>query len=186
MANAPAYGEAAGMSLRHRPARLHRGLHLIEFLIAVMVLAVLLALAWGPWQRMLRHFQAETLRAELVTSLSMARSAAITERRRVTVCGSSDGMTCDQAWRQGWRVQVEPANSATGARRELRVHRARQRHVDLRASDNRPDVRFRPDGRNAGTNQSIVLCVDGQEHSRVIISVPGRVRSQRPQRPIPC
>ncbi|KRG55894.1 GspH/FimT family pseudopilin [Stenotrophomonas maltophilia] len=174
------------MSLRHRPARLHRGLHLIEFLIAVMVLAVLLALAWGPWQRMLRHFQAETLRAELVTSLSMARSAAITERRRVTVCGSSDGMTCDQAWRQGWRVQVEPANSATGAGRELRVHRTRQRHVDLRTSDHRPDVRFRPDGRNAGTNQSIALCVDGQEHSRVIISVPGRVRSQRPQRPTAC
>ncbi|EKT4087466.1 GspH/FimT family pseudopilin [Stenotrophomonas maltophilia] len=174
------------MSLHLRPARLHRGLHLIELLIAVMVLSVLLALAWGPWQRTLRHFQAETLRVELVASLSMARNAAITERRRVTVCGSSDGMRCDQAWSQGWRVQVEPANSATGAARELRVHRARRRHVDLRTSDHRPDIRFRPDGRNAGTNQSIVLCMNGQEHSRVIISVPGRVRSQRPRRPIPC
>ena len=95
-------------------------------------------------------------------------------------------MMCDQAWSQGWRVQVEPANSATAAARELRVHGTRQRHVDLRTSDHRPDVRFRPDGRNAGTNQSIVLCVDGQEHSRVIISVPGRVRSQRPPRPTAC
>jgi len=186
MVNAPAHVEAGGMSHRPGPARLHRGLHLIELLIAVMVLSVLLALAWGPWQRTLRHFQAEALRAELVASLSMARSIAITERRRVTVCGSSDGMMCDQAWSLGWRVQVEPANGATGAGKELRVHEARQRHVDLRTSDHRPDVRFRPDGRNAGTNQSIVLCVDGQEHSRVIISVPGRVRSQRPPRPTAC
>lgn len=167
-------------------ARPARGFQLIELLLIVMLLAVALALAWGPWQRALRHLQAESLRRELVASLSLARSTAITERRRVSVCGSSDGHQCDQAWSRGWRVRIESRTAAEGPGRLLRTHTSRQHRVELRASDHRPEVQFRPDGRNAGTNQSIVLCVDGYEHSRVIINVPGRVRSQRPRQPVAC
>ncbi|HFK2921410.1 TPA: GspH/FimT family protein [Stenotrophomonas maltophilia] len=171
----------------HAPtARPARGIQLIELLLILMLLAVALALAWGPWQRALRHLQAESLRRELVASLSLARSTAVTERRRVSVCGSSDGQQCDQAWSRGWRVRVEARTAGGGPGRLLRAHTTSQRRVELHTSDHRSEVQFRPDGRNAGTNQSIVLCVDGYEHSRVIINVPGRVRSERPRQPAAC
>jgi len=30
------------------------------------------------------------------------------------------------------------------------------------------------------------VCLDGQLHSKVMVSVPGRIRSERPNRPMPC
>ena len=54
MVNAPAYVEAGGMPHRLRPARLHRGLHLIELLVAVMliVLGTLAAFALVKYKRL--------------------------------------------------------------------------------------------------------------------------------------
>ncbi|WP_368865214.1 GspH/FimT family pseudopilin [Stenotrophomonas maltophilia] len=173
-------------TLCKHPARKARGLHLPEMLVVLMILCVLLAVAWRPWQRAMRQLQAESLRAQLVGSLSLARSTAITEGRPVTVCGSGDGSRCDNRWSQGWRVQVEPRVASGGMTTLLHTLENRNRHVELRASDHRAHIRFRADGRNAGTNQSIVLCVQGLEHSRVIINIPGRIRSLRPRVPTPC
>lgn len=169
------------------PMRLARGLHLLELVIALMVLSVLLALAWAPWQRTLLHLQAESLRAELTSSLALARNAAITQRRRVTVCGSSDGLNCSNAWSQGWLVRIEPSPwAAATATTVIHVRDRLPVPVRIRSSQHRPHVQFLPDGRNAGTNQSLLLCVDDREHSRVIINVGGRVRSERPRFEKPC
>ncbi|UEX19589.1 GspH/FimT family pseudopilin [Stenotrophomonas sp. SI-NJAU-1] len=174
-------------TLLPHPARLSRGLHLLELVIVLMVLSVLLALAWGPWQRTIRHLQAESLRAELATSLALARSTATTQRRRVTVCGSDDAVNCGNAWNQGWLVRMEPPPwaAATDAA-VIHVREPLPAAVRMQSSQHRLHVQFLPDGRNAGTNQSLLLCVDGKEHSRVIISVGGRVRSERPRSEKPC
>lgn len=169
------------------PARLARGLHLLELVSVLMVLSVLLALAWGPWQRTLRHLQAESLRAELTSSLVLARNTAITQRRRVTVCGSADGVNCSNAWSQGWLVRTEPSPwAAATAAAVIHVRDRIPPPVRMESSQHRRHVQFLPDGRNAGTNQSLLLCVNGKEHSRVIINVGGRVRSERPRSEKPC
>lgn len=163
------------------------GFHLMELLLVVMLLAVLLTLAWGPWQHLVARLRADTLRAELTGSLVLARSTAVTQRRRVTVCGSLDGMTCSQEWSLGWLVRTE--DSPWGAAAPGKVVHVRDRQpggIRVQTSQHRPHVQFLPDGRNAGTNQSLVLCVDGREHSRVVINVSGRVRSERPRSPVDC
>ena len=173
-------------SLR-RPARLLRGIHLLELLAVLMLLAVLLALAWGPWQRALRYLQADALRSELVSSLVLARNTAIAQHRRISVCASAAGEGCGTDWEVGWQVQLEARTPATGEPpRVLRRYTPRHAHVRLLTSTHRPQVQFRSDGRNAGTNQTLRLCVDGYEHSRVVISVPGRIRSLRPRTPQRC
>ncbi len=167
-----------------RPAR---GLQLVELMLVVMLLSVLLALAWGPWQRFVARVGADTLRAELSSSLVLARSTAVTQRRRVTVCGSQDGLSCSQEWSHGWLVRTEDspwAGAAPG--KVVQVHERNPGQIRVQSSRYRPHVRFLPDGRNAGTNQSLLLCVDGREHSRVVINVTGRVRSQRPRSPADC
>jgi len=159
----------------------------MELLLVVMLLAVLLTLAWGPWQRLVARLRADTLRAELTGSLVLARSTAVTQRRRVTVCGSLDGMSCSQEWSLGWLVRTE--DSPWGAAAPGKVVHVRDRQpggIRVQSSQHRPHVQFLPDGRNAGTNQSLVLCVDGREHSRVVINVTGRVRSERARSPVDC
>ena len=159
----------------------------MELLVVVMLLAVLLALAWGPWQRLLTRLRVDTLRAELTGSLAMARGAALTQRRRVTVCGSADGTTCSQDWSHGWMVRTEDAPWASAAPgKVVHVHDLQAGRILIQSSRHRPHVQFLPDGRNAGTNQSLVLCVDGREHSRVVISVSGRVRSERTGAAVDC
>ncbi|WP_254051230.1 GspH/FimT family pseudopilin [Stenotrophomonas sp. ESTM1D_MKCIP4_1] len=159
----------------------------MELLLAVMLLAVLLALGWGPWHRLVGRMRADTLRAELTSSLALARSAALTQRRRVTVCGSLDGLSCSLEWNHGWLVRAEDARwGPDAAGKVLQVRDRQPGRILIRSSQYRPHVQFLPDGRNAGTNQSLVLCVDGREHSRVIISVTGRVRSERARSPVDC
>ena len=178
--------------MKRRPSLTHLphpapGFHLMELLLVVMLLAVLLTLAWGPWQRLVARLRADTLRAELTGSLVLARSTAITQRRRVTVCGSLDGMTCNPQWSHGWLVRTEDAPWASAAPGKVVHVRERQPdRVHVQSSQYRPHVQFLPDGRNAGTNQSLVLCVDGREDSRVVINVTGRVRSERAGSPAEC
>ncbi|HYQ24212.1 GspH/FimT family protein [Stenotrophomonas sp.] len=164
----------------HPPPCPAPGFQLIELLLVLMVLAVLLTLAWGPWQRLVTRLRVDTLRAELSGSLAMARSTALTQRRRVTVCGSADGMNCSQHWSQGWLVRTEDASWASAPPgKVVQTHDRPANGIRIQSSQHRPHVQFLPDGRNAGTNQSLVLCVDGREHSRVVINVSGRVRSER-------
>lgn len=169
------------------PSRPATGFQLMELLLVVMLLAILLAVGWAPWQRMIARMRADTLRAELTASLAMARSTAIAQRRRVTVCGSLDGISCSQEWSQGWLVRSEDAPWASAPPgRVLQVHEEQPGRIQIQSSRHRPHVQFLPDGRNAGTNQSLVLCAEGREHSRVIINVTGRVRSERARTPTNC
>ncbi|MGE6332641.1 GspH/FimT family protein [Stenotrophomonas sp. NPDC077659] len=172
---------------RHPPPCPAPGFQLIELLLVLMVLGVLLALAWAPWQRLVNRLRVDTLRAELTGSLAMARSTAVTQRRRVTVCGSADGVNCSPHWSHGWLVRSEDAAWASAPPgKVVQVHDQPARRILIQSSQHRPHVQFLPDGRNAGTNQSLVLCVEGREHSRVVINVSGRVRSERVRGVVDC
>ena len=172
---------------RQHPPCPATGFQLIELLLVVLLLAVLLTVGWGPWQRLVIRLRTDTLRAELTGSLAMARSTAVAQRRRVTVCGSADGVTCSEQWSQGWLVRTEDATWASAPSGQVvHVHVRPVGRLRIQSSQHRPYVQFLPDGRNAGTNQSLVLCVNGREHSRVVINVTGRVRSERTRGVVDC
>jgi len=154
-------------------------------LVAVLMLAILAAIAWPSLNALLAGLRAEALRAQLVAVLATARSTAVTRHQHVQACPSSDGTTCGSDWSHGWLLFPAPPQS-TPSLTPPPWRMERRAPGPVRAVGNRQRVHFRPDGRTGGNNLSIRICVAGQLHSRVVVSVPGRVRSERPRTPASC
>ena len=161
------------------------GTSLLHMLIAVLVLAILAATAWPSLNAVLAALRADSLRAQLVAVLATARSTAVTRHQHVQACPSSDGTTCGSDWSHGWLLFPAPPPSTPALTPP--PWRIEQRAPGpVRAVGNRQRIHFRPDGRTGGNNLSIRICVAGRLHSRVVVSVPGRVRSERGTRAISC
>lgn len=85
-----------------------RGVSLIELLTTISALAITLTLGVPSFANLQATIQRGQASSELVTSFAMARSEAARRGVPVTVCASSDRLTCDTSqtpnWRNGWIV----------------------------------------------------------------------------------
>ncbi|MEN4955229.1 GspH/FimT family pseudopilin [Stenotrophomonas indicatrix] len=167
----------------------HRGMHLLELLVAVAVLAILLAAGWPTFQALLVQQRSEATRFNLHSGLATARTQAIMRRALVGLCASTDGRRCSDDWSQGWIVY------STGGRRQppssadaVLLHQSGLPNVSIRATSNsgRAQLYFQPDGRSPGANLTLRICADGRERSHVIVSNSGRIRSTRTRSDQPC
>ena len=80
-----------------------RGFTLSELLITLAVSAISLSLAVPALNQALGDERRASAINELVATLHLARSVAITSNAPVTVCASRDGETCAaDGWEQGW------------------------------------------------------------------------------------
>jgi type IV fimbrial biogenesis protein FimT len=88
-----------------RSRQLQSGFTLLELMITVSLLAVLLGLAVPAFQSAALGSQLRAAANELVASAYLARSEAIKRNTVVTLCVSSDGVSCGSGnWEQGWIV----------------------------------------------------------------------------------
>ncbi|WP_256776180.1 MULTISPECIES: GspH/FimT family pseudopilin [unclassified Stenotrophomonas] len=155
-------------------------------LLIILIAAVLSAMALPSLQDMLGRIRAEALRGQLVSLLSTARSTAITRRQPIEACPSSDGSSCGSDWSHGWLLYPALPPSTLDAAPLPPLLVERRPRAGLQAVSNRARVQFRADGRTGGNNLSIRVCVKDTLHSKVVVSVPGRIRTQRPRRPTLC
>lgn len=76
---------------------------------------------------------------DLVGGLNIARSEAIKQQSRITMCQSSDSATCTGSaqWEDGWIVFQDPNGNATvdGGERILRLNAAADGQVTIRSND---------------------------------------------------
>nr|WP_010132139.1 GspH/FimT family pseudopilin [Microbulbifer agarilyticus] len=86
-----------------------QGLTLIELMITLAVLGVIVAIAVPGFNTMIQNTRSATLGEEMVGALQFARSEAIKRGARVTLCGSSDGSSCDGGWTDNWIVVLDTA-----------------------------------------------------------------------------
>ena len=92
----------------------NRGFTLIELLVTVAVLFVLLLVGVPEYRRMTENNRQVAAINTMVGDLNLARTEAVKRGRPVTLCGSSDGATCDTSnWEEGWIVFVN-LNGSTG------------------------------------------------------------------------
>lgn len=85
-----------------------RGFTLLELMIAVAVAAILVTVAAPGMSDLIRRQQASSGINELVYSMRLARSEAVTRKRSVGVCvGDGDQCLDSNDWHRGWLVFVD-------------------------------------------------------------------------------
>jgi len=90
--------------------RKNEGVTLIELMVVLVVLAILISLAAPALHSLLARWAADTASASLVDDFRYARSEAIKRNDFVTICRSTDGVSCAGligSWHTGWLVFVD-------------------------------------------------------------------------------
>lgn len=170
--------------------RKEAGFNLIELTVTLAVLATILAVALPAFGAMLQGSRERSSYELLMLAFASARLEAVKAGHPVTVCPSSDGLTCrgDDVWTQGWIVYEDPGRNPQPKHDEAVLHRfdAIGEGLWLRSTAGRPQVRFSPSGWSSGSNVSIRLCDREGYLGAVIVSLAGRARTERKREPGAC
>lgn len=77
------------------------GLTHVELLLCVFIAAILAVIAVPYCQSFMKRTEANLLTMELAQLVTAGRTHAMTSRRTVSLCGSSDRKLCDGLWGEG-------------------------------------------------------------------------------------
>jgi prepilin-type N-terminal cleavage/methylation domain-containing protein len=171
-----------------------RGFTLPELLIVTTLVAIFIGIGMPGMRTLHGNLATGVEQHRLVSLLKTARAAAIHRHRRTVVCpadAEEAELACGSAAGAGWLV----FSDGNGDRRysaaddELlrseRIPSTRALHVQDRNGEVFDDVlTFRPDG-SVSTPATVQLCAGGSQRIlRIVISMTGRVRTEREQ--VPC
>lgn len=162
-----------------------RGLTVIELATVLAVIGVVAAIGAPSLMSTLSATRTASISNRLLADLSLARTRAIMSALPGEICPSSDASTCSGStdWSDGWIVFVDADGDARRSGSEPVISAASRSELggfSVTTSEGRAKVRFRPDGRNAGTNVSMRLCEGGALRRSIVINISGRSRIVRP------
>lgn len=169
---------------RIRPAL--RAFTLLELVVTLAIVAVLVGLSAPDFASFAYRKRAELVLRQLNQAIELARLNAITSAAVVTLCRSSDGMTCGGNWRDGVLVFVD-----ANADRQLREDQQALRYFDFvdprgeiywRAFQNRQYLQFNALGFTRNQNGNFTYCPDNGrlEFARqLIVNRAGRTRRSK-------
>jgi type IV fimbrial biogenesis protein FimT len=147
----------------------NEGFSLLRFTLGLSALAISAMLAAPMYYKMAHGHWATTHANELVATLNLARSQAVTRGRAVSVCSSSDGLRCtDTPWQNGYIVFQDDGVSGTVDAGDvvLKRHQARKSPVTI-TLNGRAHVQFNPSGSAvaSGSNAAIINSVVAQNEA---------------------
>lgn len=152
-----------------------KGFSVTEAIVVCAIVGIVTTLALPSLAPMIENQRVVATVNSLVAAMQTARHASLVHRTVTVVC-PADGNRCGQDWSLGWMVSSASSDwEVTDPVPDAAVH-----HVDIpahgvRVIGNRRVFRFRPFSRS--TNGTLIVC--GPQPRRVIVSVTGRVRSDR-------
>lgn len=87
------------------------GFTLIELMVTLAVLGIVIGVAIPSFTRQVLNNRSLTLGSDLVTAFNFAREEAVKRGSRVSICPSTDGLTCLSGtnWARGWMVFADGA-----------------------------------------------------------------------------
>lgn len=133
----------------------NRGFTLIELIISLAVVAILSSMVITFSSAFLQDNRMSLANNDLVGSISLARSAAVSRGSDVTICASNDGASCTAtAWELGWIVFSDSSANGVvdGTDQILKVNN--QVGIDISVSGGSNFITFKPMGSVASA------CVD--------------------------
>ena len=168
------------------------GVSLVEVLVCAFILATLSAIAIPPLNSLVERHRVDVATHILLQNLALTRATAVSRRSTTALCPTLNGSNClpSNDWSDGWILFLDrDGNRHPDAPANI-VHRAIapvSRHLQLRSSAGRQQVRYLPDGRSAGSNLTISICnKKGRLLGSVVVNNAGRARSARPKTATTC
>lgn len=161
------------------------GFTLLELMVTISVAAILIAVGVPGMQKFVQNNRRAAEVNNLVATLQVARTEAVSRNQRVGICASTTGTSCSgsTSWETGWIVFVDDTSAGTQGARDaaeeiLRVDAAVE-GMTARASFE--SLAYRPNGRietypGNGNTGEITLCDGrGAGEARVVqIEMTGR------------
>lgn len=95
------------------PLRQH-GFTLLESMIVIAIMAILVSVALPSLVDAQNSNRVDSVQRDLLSVMNQGRTQAVNEGDRISLCGSSDGLHCDNDW-SGWVLfrGTPPADSET-------------------------------------------------------------------------
>jgi prepilin-type N-terminal cleavage/methylation domain-containing protein len=160
----------------HAPYPPQTGFTLAETLMGLAILGLTLSFAAPGLGQLTRSNRDAATVNQLVATLHLARSAAVTRNRAVGVCPSADGLSCDGSeWQQGWITFLD--SDADGSRAPDEALLDAQPAVDgtrIHSKPYRTGIGYGPTGAvTPRTGGQFSLCADAARIATRLIVVRG-------------
>lgn len=159
------------------------GFTLIELMTTLAVAGLLASVAVPAMSSFSANAAQTSAINDLVASIHVARSAAISKNARVTVCASGDGANCESvAWSAGWIIFEDlDSDQAVDAGETILGSHAGEERLSMTSPQFGRFMTYRPNGRvmNVSVNGSagqFTFCDDrGADKAKVVaIDLSGR------------
>ncbi len=190
----PALRTHPAAARRCRPSVRHAcGTTVMELMTTLAVVGVLLGAAVPGFASVIERNRNTTVSNRLLTTLARARNEAVTHASGAVVCPSADAISClpGHDFSRGWLGfrDVDSDGALDPGEWVFTLTQASDLHGRrVFATAGRRSLRYRADGRNAGTNLTLRVCDESGVAQRVVIvSVGGRARiGAAPPGTAPC
>ena len=160
-----------------------RGYSLHDLLVTLAVVGTTTASVAGL-QGIVQDHQRTAGVNDLIATLSLARSTAITRGAEAVLCPSRDHQNCGSSsdgqtlWHEGAMLFVDEDDDGRRDPSEpvIRVFLPDARKVTIKSSPSRARVVFQPSGLSPGTTITFTVCAGAKAAKYVVLSNTGRAR----------
>lgn len=146
---------------------------LLEIVFGIAILLLLLAVGSAAWLPLRENMHCRLLAQQILHSLHAARSTALLQQQAVTVCGSSDGKSCDGIWHAGIVIKSEKNIIA----RKWAISDA---HVTFNAFTRDTKITFLKNGQTYQNGRFAIVTQRSDIRYFIVISLTGRARLEMP------
>ena len=139
-----------------------KGFSLIELIITLAVVAIMTSMALTFSGAFLQDNRMSTANNDLIGSINLARSVAISRGQRASICSSSNGSSCTgTAWELGWIVFTDSGVAASIDGNDKIIKVSDMAGIEISVSGSVNFIQFKPQGSTAS------ICVDCYDNTNL-------------------